>query len=53
MCPQKRGKIKPLAVPEAENHSWSMDFMSDKLTCGGRLTTFSVVDDFYREVLSI
>jgi len=29
---------QPLAVPDAENHSWSMDFMSDALSAGERST---------------
>lgn len=44
---------QPLAVPEAENRSWSMDFMSDALKCGRRFRTFNVVDDFNREILGI
>lgn len=43
----------PLATPEAQNQSWSVDFMHDALVCGRRFRTFNVVDDFNREALSI
>jgi len=42
-----------LAVPEAINQCWSVDFMSDSLFCGRRFRTFNVVDDFNREALAI
>ena len=44
---------QPLAVPPMANQTWSMDFMSDALMCGGRFRTFNVVDDFNRESLAI
>lgn len=44
---------EPLAVPEAANHCWSCDFMSDALWDGRRFRTFNVVDDFNREALAI
>lgn len=40
-------------VPATANRCWSMDFMSDGLTCGRRFRTFNVVDDFNREILAI
>lgn len=43
----------PLAVPQALNHSWSVDFMHDALTCGRRFRTFNVVDDYNREALAV
>ncbi len=43
----------PLAMPEALNKSWSIDFMHDVLVCGRRFRTFNVVDDLNREALAI
>ena len=43
----------PLAVPEAVNQCWSVDFMSDALWNGRRFRTFNVVDDYNREALAI
>ena len=43
----------PLAVPEAVNQCWSVDFMSDALWDGRRFRTFNVVDDYNREALAI
>jgi len=42
-----------LAMPEAINQSWSVDFMHDALVSGRRFRTFNVVDDFNREALAI
>ena len=39
--------------PKQPNYFWSMDFMSDSLTCGRRFRTLNVLDDFNRESLSI
>jgi putative transposase len=43
----------PLHQPQQPNYFWSMDFMSDSLTCGRRFRTLNVLDDFNRESLSI
>jgi len=54
--PRKRlvhHKPEPLAVPEAINQVWSMDFMHDKLEDGSNLRLFNVIDDFSREALGI
>jgi putative transposase len=48
-----REKPEPLAVPEAPNVTWSMDFMSDQLESGKTFRTLNVIDDFNREGLSI
>lgn len=48
-----REKPQPLAVPEAINQSWSMDFMHDQLADGRSIRLFNVIDDFNREALTI
>ena len=48
-----REKPDKLAVPDAPNQTWSMDFMSDKLMNGRTIRTFNVLDDFNREGLGI
>lgn len=49
----RRDKPDPLAVPDAPNRTWSMDFMSDQLADGRRFRTLNVLDDFNREGLAI
>ena len=44
---------KPLAVPEAINDTWSMDFMHDQLSDGRSFRLFNVIDDYNREGLGI
>lgn len=48
-----REKPEPLAVPDAPNATWSMDFMSDQLGDGRAFRTLNVLDDFNREGLAI
>ena len=48
-----RQKPEPLAVPEALNQVWSMDFMHDQLSDGRSFRLFNVIDDFNREGLCI
>lgn len=48
-----RDKPEPLAVPEAINQVWSMDFMSDTLIDGRTIRTFNVIDDYNRQALTI
>lgn len=48
-----RQKPEPLAVPEAINQVWSMDFMHDRLEDGRAIRLFNVIDDFNREGLGI
>ncbi|WP_407639354.1 IS3 family transposase [Acidihalobacter yilgarnensis] len=48
-----RDKPEPLAVPEALNQSWSMDFMHDSLQDGRPYRLFNVIDDYNREGLCI
>ena len=54
--PQKRlirEKPDALAVPNAINQCWSMDFMHDQLQNGRNYRLFNVIDDFNREGLAI
>jgi len=52
---KKRKKISrpriPMAVPDAVNQRWSMDFVSDQLANGRRFRVLNVVDDFSREYI--
>jgi putative transposase len=48
-----RERPEPLAVPEAINQVWSMDFMHDQLSDGRNFRLFNVLDDFNREGLGI
>src|SRR5690606_13395794 len=49
----KRDKPEELAVPEAPNLVWSMDFMADRLADGRQVRLLNVLDDFNREGLGI
>ncbi|KMK65952.1 integrase family protein [Puniceibacterium sp. IMCC21224] len=49
----KRDKPDALAVPEAPNMTWSMDFMADRLSDGRQFRLLNVLDDFNREGLGI
>ena len=44
---------QPLAVPEAANVCWSLDFTSDVLPDGRRFRTLNVLDDYNRELLGV
>jgi len=46
------GTRAPLAVPEAVNRRWSLDFVSDALGDGRRFRILCVVDNFSRECLA-
>jgi len=48
-----REKPVPLAVPEAINHCWSMEFMHDQLADGRSYRLFNLIDDFSREALAM
>ena len=47
------GTRAPIALPDAPNQRWSLDFMSDTLTDGHRFRVLCVVDDFTRECLAL
>jgi len=44
---------QPLMLPEAPNHTWSMDFVMDALATGRRIKCLTIVDDFTKECLDI
>ena len=41
-----------MAIPQAPNQRWSLDFMSDALEDGRRFRVLNVIDDFSRECLA-
>ena len=41
-----------MAVPQGPNQRWSLDFVSDSLSCGRRFRIPNVIDDFSRECLA-
>jgi putative transposase len=47
------GTRRPMAVPQAANARWSLDFVSDAFTDGRRFRVLAVVDDFTRECLAL
>jgi len=46
------GTRSPIAIPQGPNQRWSLDFVSDSLTCGRRFRILNVIDDFSRECLA-
>jgi len=44
---------QPLVLPDAPNHTWSMDFVMDSLVSGRRIKCLTIVDDFTKECLDI
>jgi putative transposase len=56
---RKRGSRKravgiraPMAIPQRANQRWSLDFVSDSLSCGRRFRILNVIHDFSRECLA-
>lgn len=47
------GTRRPILVPHRINGRWSIDFVSDAFTDGGRFRVLAVVDDFSRECLAL
>jgi len=52
---KKRKKLQrpllPMEVPMNINERWSMDFVADQLSTGGRFRILNVVDEYSREVV--
>ncbi|WP_407940893.1 IS3 family transposase [Mesobaculum littorinae] len=46
------GTRAPMAIPQAPNQRWSLDFVSDSLSDGRRFRVLSVIHDFSRESLA-
>lgn len=46
------GTRAPIAIPQGPNQRWSLDFMSDNLSCSRRFRILNVIDDFSRECLA-
>lgn len=47
------GTRAPMLIPMMPNDRWSLDFVSDQLTCGRRFCILTVVDDCTRECLAL
>jgi putative transposase len=47
------GTRAPMALPQAPNQRWSLDFLSDALADGRRFRILAIVDDFTRECLAL
>lgn len=47
------GTRAPMALPQAANQRWSLDFASDALVDGRRFRILAVIDDFSRECLRL
>ncbi len=47
------GTRAPMTVPQGINQRWSLDFVSDALTCSRRFRILAVIDDFSRECLAL
>ena len=42
-----------MALPQAANQRWSLDFVADALASGRRFRILTLVDDFTRECLAL
>ena len=46
------GTRTPMAIPQGPNQRWSLDFVSDSLSCARRFRILNVIDDFSHECLA-
>jgi len=46
------GTRTPIVIPHGPNQRWSLDFVSDSLSCDRRFLILNVSDDFSRECLA-
>lgn len=44
---------QPLAIPIKQNHTWSMDFVTDVLENKRRFRALNIIDDYNREIIHI
>lgn len=47
------GTRQPLPKPDGINQVWSLDFLSDALSCGRRFRILGVMDQYSRECLAL
>ncbi|KZL29190.1 hypothetical protein PsWM33_00214 [Pseudovibrio sp. WM33] len=47
------GTRRPIVLPSRTNKRWSLDFVSDAITDGGRFRVPALVDDYNRECLAL
>jgi putative transposase len=52
---KKKVKVEkhPLVAPNIEQHTWSIDFVHDKLVNGRKLRALTIIDEFNREAIDI
>ncbi len=46
------GTRAPMPIPQGPKQCWSLDFVSDALSCGRRFRVLCAIDDFSRECLA-